>query len=98
MLENRILDPLVHGDYPAVKREYIGSTPPTFSTKEAELPRRSLDVISINQYSTFYAINCFHSSYRLTANCLTLGYVDVAGFRDDIPIGGKLCTTSSFPS
>ncbi|GAB4846364.1 hypothetical protein Ancab_025370 [Ancistrocladus abbreviatus] len=83
------LDPLMYGDYPALMRQYIGSTLPSFSPEETKLIKGSVDFIGINHYSTFYAINCFHAPCSIAANRPSRGYIDVTGFKDGIPIGER---------
>ena len=46
------LQPLVSGDYPAVMREYVGGRLPRFTPAQAAMLRGSIDVLTLNHYST----------------------------------------------
>ncbi len=46
------LQPLVSGDYPAVMREYVGERLPRFTAEQSALLKESIDVLSLNHYST----------------------------------------------
>ncbi|XP_062118343.1 beta-glucosidase 24-like [Humulus lupulus] len=49
------LEPLTHGDYPKVMREYVGERLPTFTLEERNLVKGSLDFIGVNYYTSRYA-------------------------------------------
>ena len=46
------LQPIVTGDYPEVMKQFVGSRLPRFSTEESGLLRGSIDILSLNHYST----------------------------------------------
>ncbi|PIA43642.1 hypothetical protein AQUCO_01800001v1 [Aquilegia coerulea] len=50
----RLLDPLVHGNYPAIKRKIIGSRLPTFTENDLNHLKGSFDFIGLNHYCAFY--------------------------------------------
>ena len=46
------LQPVLTGDYPKVMRETLGERLPRFSAEEAKLLAGSIDVLTLNHYST----------------------------------------------
>ncbi|RWW17681.1 hypothetical protein GW17_00018378 [Ensete ventricosum] len=44
------VDPLVHGTYPSVMREFVGSRLPSFEPEESKMLRGSFDFIGLNHY------------------------------------------------
>ncbi|PIA46230.1 hypothetical protein AQUCO_01500033v1 [Aquilegia coerulea] len=48
------LDPLVHGNYPAIMRKIVGSRLPNFTKNDLKHLKGSFDFIGLNQYSAFY--------------------------------------------
>ncbi|MGF1451907.1 MAG: GH1 family beta-glucosidase [Opitutales bacterium] len=50
-----LTDPLVHGDYPTVMRERLGSRLPAFTEAERSLVQGSVDFLGLNHYTTHYA-------------------------------------------
>lgn len=53
----RLMDPLVHGHYPASMCNDLSDKLPTFSEEEAEALKGSFDFIGLNHYTTHYAKN-----------------------------------------
>lgn len=51
----RVMDPLVHGHYPATMRNDLQDRLPTFSEEEAKAVKGSFDFIGLNHYTTHYA-------------------------------------------
>ena len=49
------VDPLVHGDYPAVMRERLGDRLPTFSAAERDELQGSFDFLGLNYYLSLLA-------------------------------------------
>jgi beta-galactosidase len=47
--------PLVHGDYPSVMREILGSRLPEFTAEERELVQNAFDFLGLNYYSSLVA-------------------------------------------
>ncbi|XP_047316108.1 beta-glucosidase 42 isoform X3 [Impatiens glandulifera] len=46
------LDPIFHGDYPKSMRDQLGDRLPTFSEKEKELLRMTVDFVGLNHYTS----------------------------------------------
>lgn len=46
------LQPVLTGDYPKVMREFVGDRLPTFTRDEQEALKNSIDVLTLNHYST----------------------------------------------
>lgn len=53
--QNRLLDPVIHGDYPAKMRELVGNRLPTFTEEQKTLIKGSTDFIGVNYYRSFFA-------------------------------------------
>jgi beta-glucosidase len=51
---DRILEPLVFGDYPEVMRKNVGSRLPHFNKNQSERIKGSLNFIGINHYYSLY--------------------------------------------
>lgn len=84
-----MLDPLVFGDYPSEMRQYHGSELPRFSAAEVEHVKGSIDFIGINHYTSLYAKDCIHSPCTLGGDHAIRGFLETAGERNGIPIGGR---------
>nr|XP_048321902.1 beta-glucosidase 18-like isoform X1 [Ziziphus jujuba var. spinosa] len=82
-----MLDPLIYGEYPAEMRHYLGLDLPSFSNKEKELIRGSLDFIGLNHYSTLYAKDCIYSACSAGDDRPIGGFLSTFTERDGIPIG-----------
>lgn len=87
-----ILNPLVYGDYPHLMRKYLGNDLPKFSKDEVEMVKGSLDFLGINHYTSFYAIDCFHST-----DCTASDNRPIKGYAgrtvnnpDGVPIGDEM--------
>jgi len=52
---NRILDPVVYGDYPKIMRELVGNRLPNFTEDEKKMVAGSIDFIGINYYTSHFA-------------------------------------------
>jgi len=52
---NRILDPVVYGDYPKIMRELVGNRLPNFTEDEKKMVAGSTDFIGINYYTSHFA-------------------------------------------
>ncbi|KAH0985854.1 hypothetical protein GBA52_013031 [Prunus armeniaca] len=60
---NWLLDPIVHGRYPAEMHEILGADLPIFSESDVEMLRKNrLDFIGINHYTSFYVKDCIFSA------------------------------------
>lgn len=53
--KNRILDPVVYGDYPKIMRELVGNRLPNFTEDEKNMVAGSTDFIGINYYTSHFA-------------------------------------------
>uniref|UniRef100_A0A453ALY4 Uncharacterized protein n=1 Tax=Aegilops tauschii subsp. strangulata TaxID=200361 RepID=A0A453ALY4_AEGTS len=51
---DRILEPLVFGDYPEVMKKNVGSRLPSFTKVQSELIKGSFDFIGLNHYFSLY--------------------------------------------
>lgn len=51
---DRILEPLVFGDYPEMMKKNVGSRLPSFTKVQSELIKGSFDFIGINHYFSLY--------------------------------------------
>ncbi|KAL8153864.1 hypothetical protein V2J09_011624 [Rumex salicifolius] len=83
---NRILDPVVFGDYPPSMRSYLGSRLPKFTKKESNLLRQSFDFLGLNYYTTYYATESF-SNFAVNLSYTTDSQATLSGFRNGVPIG-----------
>ncbi|PIA30702.1 hypothetical protein AQUCO_05400064v1 [Aquilegia coerulea] len=91
------LDPLIHGDYPAEMRHYLGGNLPSFSTEELNMIKDGLvDFIGVNHYSSFFAKDCIHSPCNPWESHPISGYVNLTGERDGILIGEKTAMPLSY--
>lgn len=52
---NRILDPVVYGDYPKIMRDLVGNRLPNFTEEEKIFVAGSTDFIGINYYTSHFA-------------------------------------------
>lgn len=84
---DRLFDPLVHGDYPSEMQNCPGLEMPSFSSREKQLLKGSIDFIGINHYSTLYAKDCIHSACSSDCDRPVRGFACTAGERDGVPIG-----------
>jgi beta-glucosidase len=67
-LLERILDPIILGDYPSEMRKILGSDLPRFTSEERNLLMRTkVDFIGINHYSTVYVKDCILSQCVLNS-------------------------------
>lgn len=48
------MDPLVHGNYPPIMREIVGSRLPSFDAQESKKLQGAFDFIGINHYCPIY--------------------------------------------
>ncbi|XP_057528462.1 beta-glucosidase 18-like [Amaranthus tricolor] len=86
-----ILDPLIYGDYPPLMHEILGKNLPSFGEDEVELVKGSVDFLGINHYTSFYAIDCLHSTDCLpTENRAIRGFAGRTIARDGVPIGDEM--------
>lgn len=53
----RFLNPFKFGDYPDIMKRNAGSRLPSFTQKESNLVRGSIDFLGINFYYSFYVKN-----------------------------------------
>ncbi|KAK4355673.1 hypothetical protein RND71_024644 [Anisodus tanguticus] len=53
-INTRFIKPLIFGDYPQTMRKNVGSRLPTFTKRESELIKGSLDFIGLNHYTQIY--------------------------------------------
>lgn len=53
LLSCRIMEPLLHGDYPISMKKNAGARIPTFTSRESELVKGSSDFIGIIHYSNY---------------------------------------------
>jgi len=51
------MNPFTFGDYPDIMKKNAGSRLPSFTQKESNLVRGSIDFLGINFYYTFYVTN-----------------------------------------
>jgi len=51
------MDPFTFGDYPDTMRKNAGSRLPSFTKKESNMIRNSIDFLGINFYTSFYVEN-----------------------------------------
>jgi len=51
------MNPFTFGDYPDIMKKNAGSRLPSFTQKESNLVRGSIDFIGINFYYSFYVKN-----------------------------------------
>lgn len=95
LCQSRILDPLIYGDYPPLMREILGTNLPSFGEDEVELVKGSVDFLGINHYTSFYAIDCLHSTdCPPTENRAIRGFVGRTIDRDGVPIGDEVHSCS----
>lgn len=52
-----VLNPLTFGDYPYIMKKNVGSRLPSFTAKESNLIKSSIDFLGINFYSLIYVKN-----------------------------------------
>ncbi|KAF6142455.1 hypothetical protein GIB67_039419 [Kingdonia uniflora] len=52
--EERVVDPVVFGDYPKIMKKNAGSRIPSFTKEESKLVKGSADFIGLNHYFTIY--------------------------------------------
>lgn len=50
----RVLDPLMNGDYPMIMKKSAVSRIPSFSRSQSRLVKGSFDFLGLNQYMTLY--------------------------------------------
>lgn len=86
---NRVLDPLLNGDYPPEMYRLLGENMPKFSPDELKKIKGSIDFIGINHYSSLYAENCSYSPSKLGCQAIK-GFVYTTGERDGVPIGEEV--------
>lgn len=51
------MDPIYYGDYPESMHEKLGERLPTFSLKDKELLRNSVDFVGLNHYTSRFVTN-----------------------------------------
>lgn len=51
----RIIDPIMHGDYPITMRSMVKSRLPEFTEEQSKILKGSTDFIGLNYYTTRYA-------------------------------------------
>lgn len=87
-----MLNPLVYGDYPSLMRKYLGKDLPKFTEDEVKLVKGSFDFIGLNHYTTFYAIDCFHSNNcKPSDNRPIRGYTGRTAYNPNgVPIGDEV--------
>ncbi|VAI19005.1 unnamed protein product [Triticum turgidum subsp. durum] len=91
------MDPIVHGDYPASMRSWLGARLPSFTPKQKAALRGSYDFFGLNYYTTYYAI-----ATPAPANALLRGSYDadnrsnVTGFRNGRALGPQAYTEFLF--
>ncbi|VAH06639.1 unnamed protein product [Triticum turgidum subsp. durum] len=54
LYRDKILDPLVKGDYPEIMKKKAGSRIPSFTKEQSELIRGAIDFVGINHYTSVY--------------------------------------------
>ncbi|CAK8541953.1 unnamed protein product [Lathyrus sativus] len=59
-----VLNPLTFGDYPDIMKRIVGSRLPSFTKKESNLVRNSIDFLGINFYCTF-SVNNYTESLKM---------------------------------
>ncbi|KAG0610584.1 hypothetical protein M758_7G077100 [Ceratodon purpureus] len=57
-----VLDPIYYGRYPEVLVSRLGDRLPSFSEREAQSLKDSVDFVGLNHYTTHYAIDQSNSS------------------------------------
>ncbi|PSS16204.1 Beta-glucosidase [Actinidia chinensis var. chinensis] len=83
-----VFDPLVYGGYPPEMQHFLGNELPTFSPKEKEYIRGSIDFIAVNHYSTLYTKDCIYSSCILGGDRPIRGFAYTTGQdQNGVPIG-----------
>lgn len=65
------LQPLLTGDYPAVMRQLVGERLPRFTPKQASLLIGSIDVLSLNHYST-HLVSDASANHSIPSNVVAL--------------------------
>ncbi|RLO02846.1 hypothetical protein DYB28_008160, partial [Aphanomyces astaci] len=62
------LNPIVHGDYPAVMKRRAGHRLPRFTAADSALLTQSYDVFMLNHYSTNVVTDCASTTYGQVAS------------------------------
>ncbi|KAI4333705.1 hypothetical protein L6164_018478 [Bauhinia variegata] len=91
-----VLDPLVFGEHPQDMRHILGDQLTRFSPEEKDLVKGSLDFIGINHYSTLYVKDCTFEACPLGGDRPILGFLNITGMRDGIPIGDPTAVARFF--
>ncbi|KAL2337100.1 hypothetical protein Fmac_011546 [Flemingia macrophylla] len=65
------MNPFAFGDYPDIMKKYVGSRLPSFTQKESNLVKGSIDFIGINFYYSFYVKNSHSSLHKDNGDYLT---------------------------
>ncbi|KAF0685055.1 Aste57867_22983 [Aphanomyces stellatus] len=68
------LNPIVHGDYPAVMKSRAGDHLPSFTPAESALLRGSYDLFMLNHYSSNVVTDCASSTSVTACGDLPLGW------------------------
>ena len=68
------LNPIVHGDYPDIMKEYAGSHLPVFTKDESTLLKGSYDLLMLNHYSSQVVTDCDSPTSERSCDSLTLGW------------------------
>jgi Glycosyl hydrolase family 1 len=97
-LLERILDPIILGDYPSEMRKILGSDLPRFTSEERNLLMRTkVDFIGINHYSTVYVKDCILSQCVLNS-FEGNGLLATTGEKDGNLIGNPVNKKNQFVS
>lgn len=62
LINFRILNPLVFGDYPEVMKKIVGSRLPSFTKYQSKQLKDSFDYIGLNYYTSVYVKDNFNAS------------------------------------
>ncbi|XP_059303406.1 beta-glucosidase 44-like [Lycium ferocissimum] len=82
------LHPLVYGEYPKTMQNIVGNRLPKFTKEEVKMVKGSVDLLGINQYTTYYMYDPHYNAPQ------PLGYqqdwnVGFAYARKGVPIGPR---------
>jgi beta-glucosidase/6-phospho-beta-glucosidase/beta-galactosidase len=88
IIQSRILDPIIFGEYPPIMQKILGNILPEFSSNDKEKLKSGLDFIGINYYTGYYVKDCIYSKCEpgpwITR---TEGLFEQSALKDGVPIG-----------
>ncbi|KAH7277661.1 hypothetical protein KP509_38G000700 [Ceratopteris richardii] len=83
------LEPLTHGDYPAVMRELVGSRLPRFTNEQENKLTKACDFIGINHYTATYTAAANKTWDSNHIDYFRDSLTSLTSERDGIPIGPR---------